>query len=33
MDAKILPMHTDMHVSAGKDLGKHSAFCDVMRNS
>jgi hypothetical protein len=32
MDAEILPMHTDLHVSAGKDSGKYSTLCVVMRN-
>ena len=32
MDAELLPMHRDLHVSAGKDSGKYSTLCDVMRN-
>jgi len=31
-DAEPLPMHTDLHVSAGKDWGKYRTLCDVMRN-
>jgi hypothetical protein len=32
MDAELLLMHTELHASTGKDSGKYSTLCEVVRN-